>query len=148
MGVCSLIFDSAVCQTQANAPPPECIRTCADPPLAFASWYSPAVWLAAEAGVDDFGWLRWLPVLDRDALEFELRVRAAVLADSDDDLKTANRICALLSAHLLIPYAVILVLAALFAGALLRSLATLFAAGVHVVGMLFASASTHDTDDE
>jgi hypothetical protein len=144
----ALLFDSAVCQAQAIAPPPECIRTCADPPLAFASWYSPVAWVAAEAGVDDLSWLSWLPVVDREALEFELRVRAAVLADIDTDLRTANRICALLSSYILVPYALILVLAVLFASALLRSLATLVAAGVHVVGMLFASASTHDTEDE
>ena len=70
-----------------------------------------------------------------------------MLADTDQDLRTANRICALLSAYLLVPYALILVLTVLFASAL-RSLATLVAAGVHVVGLLFASASTHDTDDE
>ena len=140
----ALLFDSEICQRSRAHPPSQCIRKCEDPPLAYTSWYSPAAWLAAEAGLVELEWLRWVPIVDRDALELELQVRAALVADADQDLKTANRICTFFSMHLLIPYVLLAFIVLIMANALLRSLAAIFYSTVLTVCMLFASASTED----
>lgn len=143
-----LLLDSAFCQALAESPPPQCIRACADPPLAYETWYAPAAWVLAELNVRDTTWLAWLPAVDRDAFTLELRLRAAVLANVDQDLITANRLCALSSTHLLVPYLLVAVLLILFVSAIFRSLAALLTTGLLTISVLVASASTPDEKDE
>lgn len=140
----SLLRNSVECQKGAASPTVNCIRSCADAPLSFTSWYSPAAWIASEVGLVDVSWLRWVPLIDRDSLELEVRLRASVVEDTDEDLKTANRLCTLFSAHLLIPYLIIAFLAIVFTSALFRSLAAILSSSILTISMLFASASTED----
>ena len=141
-----LLLDNSACQTMAESPPAQCIRTCAESPLTYNTWYAPAAWVLAELNVDDVQWLAWLPAVDHEAFAIELRLRASVLADIDQELITANRLCALSATHLLVPYLLIAALLFIFVSALFRSLAALLTAGVLTIGALMASASTPDDE--
>ena len=142
----ALLFDSARCQQEAAAPSAQCIRSCMDAPLDFGSWYAPLAWLAAEAGLVELPWLRWVPMIDADALQLELGMRAAIFAGADNDLKTANRLCTVFSVHLLVPFFLFFMLGFILASAVLRSLAALLSSALLLVGLLFASASTDDDE--
>jgi len=139
-----LLLDNARCQDSAENPVPQCIRSCADPPLSFTSWYSPVAWIAVELGAVDLPWLTWIPMVDWDAFDVELRLRLAIAQDLDQDYISAHRICTFASIHLILPVVFILLLALVFFKALLRSLVAIASSMTLTIGMIFASAHTEE----
>ena len=81
-----------------------------------------------------------------DGIVAAFRAIGVAPADFDEDLKNANRLCTLFSAHLLVPYVLLAVLALVMTSALMRSLAAILSALVLTVNMLLASASTADEE--
>ena len=140
----ALLLDSDTCQHSAQNPTPACIRACSDPPLAFTSWYSPAAWIAVELGAQELPWLTWIPMLDRDAFDIELRLRLSIALDADDDFVTAHRICTVSTLHLLVPFLFAAFMAVVLVRSVLQSLVAIVSSGILTIGMLFASASTDD----
>ena len=139
-----LLLDTPACRGTAHSPTSRCIRSCADPPLAFVSWYSPVAWIAVELGAQDLSWLAWIPMLDRDAFDVELRLRLAIATDVDQDLITAHRICTAASIHLVVPFLFATFMAAAVVKAVLQTLAAIVSSTILTIGMLFASAATED----
>lgn len=139
------------CVALQRYPPPSCLKSCRDPPFVFVSVRDVVAWFLAEAGAADFAEANAhrVPLLDHEAFVQQLRQRTRTLRRASTDSVRAHRVCALLSAYMLLPYVFILLLLLAFLASLAQALATqLLPIFLLVCALFTAVAASANTQDE
>ncbi len=123
---CDPTLDPAGCRELQRYPPPRCLKRCKDEPFGYWSWRNVLVWFLADSGLTDFAQANSfrVPLLDHAAFDKELVRRSTTVRRTSADSVRANRVCAVLSAYMLVPYVVAFLLVLTFLANLGASLAT------------------------
>jgi hypothetical protein len=116
------------CLAPRRYPHARCLKSCRDAPFSFRSWQNVVAWWVAEAGpwADEFAaaHAHSVPLLDHEGFLKDVRTRARTLVRTSADSVSAHRVCAALSAYMLLPYVFILLLVLAFVASLAQALAT------------------------
>lgn len=103
---------SKPCFSLPRYPSAQCLRSCRDPPFLYNTASTVLAWGIAEMGSWATTWVtnnsHHVPTLDHQHFNQQIRLHVNTLHRSSDSFVRAHRLCAGLSAYLLIPYVVLL----------------------------------------
>lgn len=139
---------SRPCLVLHRYPPAECLKSCRDPPFAYTSAASVLAWGLAEMWLLDplatqyaLNNSHHVPLFDHAHFNQQLKSHIVALRRASPDFIRAQRLCAGLSAYLLIPYLVLLLFIVSFLSALIPLLAAQLYPFLILVFSLFTAAS-------
>ena len=140
------------CQELARYPQAKCLKTCRDKPFAFHSWTNVLAWALAEVGpwATDFAFAHAhrVPLFDHEEFKKDLDVRIITLERTSRDSVSAHRVCAVLSAYMILPYVLLVVLVVLAVGSIAQALTSMLFPFFLVFSALFTSVLVRDKDHE
>ena len=117
------------CEELARYPQAKCLKTCRDKPFAFHSWTNVLAWALAEVGpwATDFAFAHAhrVPLFDHEEFKKDLDVRIITLERTSRDSVSAHRVCAVLSAYMILPYVLLVVLVVLAVGSIAQALTSM-----------------------
>ena len=139
---------SRPCLVLHRYPPAECLKSCRDPPFDYTSAGSVLAWGLAEIWLLDPLATQYalnnshrVPWFDHAHFNKQLKSHIIALRRASPDFIHAQRLCAGLSAYMLMPYLVLLLLIVFFVSALIALLASQLYPFLLVVFSLFTAAS-------
>ena len=140
------------CQELARYPQAKCLKTCRDKPFAFHSWTNVLAWALAEVGpwATDFAFAHAhrVPLFHHKEFKKDLDVRIITLERTSRDSVSAHRVCAVLSAYMILPYVLLVVLVVLAVGSIAQALTSMLFPFFLVFSALFTSVLVSDKDHE
>jgi hypothetical protein len=150
---CDTPEDLNSCLDLQRYPPARCLKRCRDAPFAFTAWTDVVAWALAEAGpwATDFATANvdTLPFVNHDDFKTNLNTRIRTMQRTSADSVRAHRVCAILSAYMLVPYVVLVLLVLAFVASLAQALAAqLFPIFVVVCTLFNAVTVSANTEDE
>lgn len=139
---------SRPCLVLQRYPPAQCLKSCRDPPFAYTSAASVLAWALAETWLLDplatqfaLNNSHHVPLLDHAHFNQKLKSHVVALRRASPDFIRAQRLCAGLSAYLLLPYLLLLLFLVSSLSALIPLLSVQLNSFILLVLSLFTAAS-------
>jgi len=142
----SLIYDKPECDVNNLKPNATCIRNCSVTPFEYDSWEAVFSWGLVEVGgsIAEFTMtnLDSVPLIDHDSIRTMVGRKEQIIIHGDDDMLTAQRICAFINSYLLIPYILLVALIVSTLLAIANIIPILLAPVIQVLNQLFVAIFT------